>query len=140
MTDNSNLLAGTLDDIEDIPGFETPPPGSYILEVTTDVKEVKGKHCVEANFTVIETVELVDHDAKPVIPGTKFSTLFQLDNIYGKANLKKFMTPFADALGTRDMIQLVAGIRQLRVSCSVGNRPDKNGERIYAEVGNITVG
>ena len=79
----NDILSGSIDDIDDLPGFETPPAGQYILTVNCEVKEVNDKQCVEASFVVEETVELKNKEDVQAVKGTKFSTLFMLENEFG---------------------------------------------------------
>jgi hypothetical protein len=58
---NMSLLDKTIDDIDDLAGFETPVNGVYTLKLNTTLKVVamKGvdKDCVEANFEMVECIE-----------------------------------------------------------------------------------
>lgn len=141
MSDIQNdLLNSSIDDLADLPGFETPPPGSYILKVNMDVKKINDKDAVDASFEVVETVELKNSDDKPVIPGTKFSTAFMLDNEFGVGNLKKFLKPFSEHTGIKAVGALVAEIKDYSIACLVKNRKDKNDpDRVYGSVDNISI-
>lgn len=145
---NIDQLFGTsLDDLADLPSFETPAPGSYILSVTLDVKKINGKDVVEAAYVVIEGVEAatsgvgVDASRALAVPGSKFSQIFMLDNEYGIGNLKKFLAPFAEHFGTQSIQQLVRDdVRDVQIAALVKNRKDKtDAERFYADVMNITI-
>jgi hypothetical protein len=135
------LFSTSLDDLADLAGFETPPAGSYILKVSAVTKEVNDKDAVEAAFEVVETVELTDTSGTPVPNGTKFSTLFMIDNEFGLGNLKKFCGAFADHFGTKNMGELIRDhIKDVTISGMVKTRKDKNDpEKIYGSVTNITV-
>lgn len=136
-----DLFNASIDDLADLPSFETPPAGSYILSVTTDVKTINDKQCVEASITVVETVELKDSAATPVADGTKFSQLFMLDNEFGVGNLKKFLKPFADHFGTSNIGQLVRDeVKDITISALVKTRADKNDpDKVYGSLTNISV-
>jgi len=138
--DENALFAADLDDLADLPSFETPPPGSYILNVTVGVKKINGKDAVEAAFEVVETAELADSDDKPVANGTKFSTAFFLDNEYGVGNMKKFIAPFGAHFGITNIGSLIAEIKNVQVACNVKNRKDKQDPtKVYASVDNINI-
>ena len=146
MADNKALDVNTLfsmdiDQLADLPSFEVPPAGSYVLEVTTDVKEIANKQAVEASFTVIETVELADPANTEVIPGTKFSTAFFLDNQFGVGNLKKFLKPFSEHFECTNIGELVRDhVKGVQISGLVKTRKDKEDpDKIYGNVVNITV-
>lgn len=136
-----DLFSASIDDLADLAAFETPPAGSYILSVTTDVKEINGKQAVEASFVVVETVELKDPAAKPVANGTKFSTAFMLNNEFGVGKLKDFLKPFATHYGNSNIGELIRDeIKDVTIACTVTNRKDKEDpDKIYGGVKNITV-
>lgn len=137
-----DLFNASIDDLADLPSFETPPAGSYLLTASMEVKEVNQKQCVEASFTVNETVELADPaTSTPVANGTKFSTLFQMDNEFGVGNLKKFLKPFAEHYGTSNIGKLVRDeIKNVSISGLIKTRKDKNDpDKVYGTVTNITV-
>jgi hypothetical protein len=136
-----DLFSASLDDLADLPAFETPPAGSYILLVSTDVKEVNSKQCVEAAIEVVETVELADPAGTPVPTGTKFSQLFMLDNEFGVGNLKKFLKPFSEHYGTTNIGELVRDhVKNVTISALVKTRKDKNDpDKIYGSLTNIAV-
>jgi hypothetical protein len=139
-----DLFNSSIDDLADLPSFEVPPAGSYILEVTCDVKEVAGKQAVEASLTVIETVELADPAAEPVKDGTVFSTLFFLDNKFGVGKLKQFLKPFGAHFNDTNIGNLVRDhVKQVTIAGTVLNRKAKKDsedpDRIYGSVANISV-
>ena len=140
--DVNALFAASLDDLADLPSFEAPAPGAYILDVSLDVKEVGGKQCVEAGFVVVELVEAADPEAKVAVPGTNFNTLFMLGNEFGVGNLKKFLAPFAAHFGTNNIGDLVTEhVKNVRIAGSVKNRKDKEDPtKVYASVDNVVIG
>jgi len=135
-----SLLSASLDDLDDLPSFEVPPPGVYLLTVNTDVKKVNDKDCIEAQFTVNEVVELKDANATPPQIGNKFSMLFTLNEI-GVGKLKQFCAPFADHFGEKKIGVLIRDhIKDVIVSASVTNRKDKEDpEKVYASVKILSV-
>lgn len=137
----ADLFSASLDDLADLPAFETPPPGSYLLRANMEVKEVNKKQCVEASFEVLETVELTNPaEDTAVVPGTKFSTLFMLDNQFGVGNLKKFLKPFQEHFQAANIGDLVGEIKDVDMACLVKNRQDKNDpDKVYGSVTNITI-
>lgn len=135
------LFSASIDDLADLPSFETPPAGSYILDITLDVKKINEKDAVEASFVVVETVELKDADATPVAAGTKFSTAFMLGNKFGVGNLKKLLVPFSQHFGEGNIGTLIRDtVKDVRIACLVTNRKDKEDpDKIYGGVKNIEV-
>lgn len=139
-----DLLNANLDDLADLPAFETPPPGAYVLGVTFDVKEVNGKNAIEASYSVKETVELEDKsgETKAVHADTKFSQLFMLDNKFGVGNLKLALAPYAQHFGVNNIGALIRENlkEEVLISATIKNRKDKNDpDRVYASVANVMV-
>lgn len=145
-----DLFEADLEDIADLAGFETPPPGAYILKVTTDTKEINKKPSVVANFEVMETVELKvsdESDSKyraPVKDGTLFSTAFILGNSVAEGRLKQFLAPFGEHFNVKGKgsvgILVRDTIKDVVVAATITNRADKDDpEIIYAGIKNIQV-
>lgn len=134
------LLAASLDDLDDLPSFDVPPNGSYILDISADVKEINDKSAVEFTYLVKETVELKDSGEQPAAPGTKFSTLYTL-NPFGIGKLKKDIAPFAQHFECNNIGELVRDhIKDVTVSAVVGRRsPKDDPEKVYANVKVIAV-
>lgn len=126
------LLGASLDDLDDLPSFECPPPGVYITMVTLEPKEVNKKDAIEASYTIVEVTELADPNSTPPVPGSKFSTLFTMNPV-GIGKLKEFCKPFGEKMGTNSIRELVMDkIKDVTVVVSVKNRPDKTDpDRIY---------
>lgn len=144
------LFDADLEDIADLAGFETPPPGAYILKVTTSTKDINKKPAVVADFEVLETVELKtpDEDDKkyrpPVKEGTLFSTAFILGNNVAEGRLKQFLVPFAEHFGIKGKgstgILVRDTIKDVVVAATITNRADKEDpDIIYAGIKNIQV-
>lgn len=134
-----DLFAASIDDIADLPSFEVPVKGSYIFDVSAEIKKVNDKDVVEASYVVVELVEPAV-PGETAVPGTKFSTIFMIDNEFGIGNLKKFLKPFADHFGNSNVGALIQEIKTLRVAATLGHRKDKNDpDKVYALVSNITV-
>lgn len=60
------LLDGTLDDLADVPGFQTFPAGAH--KVTINWRKVDKKPAYSLTMTAIETVELADSSDTPLFP------------------------------------------------------------------------
>jgi hypothetical protein len=138
---NLGLLDKSIDDIEDLPGFEVPVNGVYTLKFSTAIKVVKDKDCVEANFEVIECQEQNDPEATPTKAGTKFSMLFQLENEIAQGKMKELVMPIAAHFGERNMGKLITETcKDLIINAKVTRRADKEDkEKFYANVTNVTV-
>jgi hypothetical protein len=140
VTSVEDLFSTSIDDLADLASFETPPPGSYILELTMDVKKINEKDAVEASFVVVETVELANAEDKPVVAGTKFSIAYMIGNEFGLGNLKKFLKPFSEHYGQGNIGALLNELKGVTISALIKNRKDKNDpDKVYASISNITV-
>jgi len=137
----ADLFQSGIDELADLPSFETPPPGSYVLEVSVDLKKINDKDAVEASITVVETLELANPGDVPVLVGTKFSTLFMIGNEFGLGNLKKFLKPFSEHYGEKNIGALVAHLKDpVTITSLVKNRKDKNDpDKVYGSLTNIAV-
>ena len=136
-----SLFAASLDDIADLPSYETPSKGAYIATVSTNVKDIGGKPAVEAEFTIVETVELEAGETKVAAPGSRFSTAFILGNSISEGKLKEFLAPFGAHFGTSNIGELVRdNIKDVTISFTMKHRKDKTDpEKFYPDVRNITV-
>ena len=146
-----NLLDKSIDEIEDLPGFAVPFNGMFSMKFWTEVKSIAGKEAVEANFEVLEALELDDATtagAKENLPGTKFSMLYFLEadkeeNV-GKSisRLKELMAPVAEHTGEHNLLKLVTEVaKDLVVVGKVKRRVVKKDseERIYADVSGLNL-
>lgn len=136
-----DLFAASIDEIADLPSFETPPRGQYVLRCTFDVKEINNKDAVEMAFEVVETVELADKEATPVAPGTKFSTAFILGNAVSEGKLKEALLPYSQKFNEKNIGTLVRDIvKDILISATVTNRKDKDDpDKIYGGVKNVII-
>jgi hypothetical protein len=130
MSDLDNLLDATLDDLEDLPEFKPFAAGAHSVKASFEGKDVGGKSCIELSFVMIEVLELAD-PATPEkdIPkeGDQSSTLFFLDNEYGRGNLKKCAAPFAEALNLtsiRDVVEQVKDVECALISTITTDKHD----------------
>lgn len=136
-----SLLDKNLSDIEDIPGFEVPPQGSYTFLLNASTKKINKEPYVTIDVEVIDCLQRANEEDKQPLPGTKFGLLFNLGNEYGLDNMKKFMTPIGEHFGTDNLRTLVTEkIQNLVVAGTLKHRVDKkDATKIYAEIKNIVV-
>lgn len=135
-----DLFNASIEDLADLPSYETPPAGAYILRVSMDVKKINEKDAVEAAFEVIETQELANPSDTPVLAGTKFSQAFLIGNEYGLGNLKKFLAPFQEHYQSANIGALIGEIKDVTIAGTVKTRKDKNDpDKVYGSVVNIAV-
>lgn len=143
-TPNLGLLDMSIDDIDDLPGFEVPVNGVYSLKFWTQVKIVNNKDCVEQNFEVIECLEQNDAGETATKVGVKFSMLAQLGNEIAEGKMKAIMLPIAAHFGERNMLKLITDTCSqasgVIITAKVKRRADKEDkDRFYADVSNVVV-
>lgn len=147
MTDLNAAFQGldkSIDDIEDLPGFAVPTNGLFSLKFSTKLKEVSDKPCVEANFEVIHIVELDDPstESDPANkPGTRFSSLYQIENEMAVSRLKELMAPAAANFNENNMLVLCRDVcaTESIVVAKVTRRKDKTDpDKFYANVSGLT--
>jgi len=79
-----NLLDVTLDDLEDLPAFVVFPPGAHLCLATLEQKKIGEKPAVELKLKLVEHIELADGAEEPCAAGDESSSLFFLDNVFGR--------------------------------------------------------
>lgn len=141
---NTSLLDKSIDEIEDLAGFEVPVPGVYTLKFALAPKVINDKDAVEASFEVIECVEQVNGDDVPTKPGTKFSVAYFLDNDIALGRMKALVAPIANHFGESNLATLVtqtcAADQSLIVQAKVKRRADKNDkDKFYADVSELVI-
>lgn len=138
MSDLDDLLDMQLDDLEDMPSYAPFPRGAHRVLATFSKKEIKGATAIELGFELVETIELKDALAKgeeAPKAGDTCSTLFMLNNEYGRANLKMCGTPFAKAMDLTSIRDVIEQVQSVECVILTGLRPDKNHpDRVYLEV------
>lgn len=142
------LMDAELDDIADLPAFETPPVGHYKLVVSLEKKTVNDKPSISANLVVREVLELSNPNDKSPEIGMKFSQLFMMDNEFGQGGFKEFARPIADAMNltSRKIKDLLGSIQNVQIAATVKHRVHKDDrnkpkeeQRIYANLQNVTL-
>ena len=138
-----SLLDKSIDDIEDLPGFEVPPQGVYTFKMNCAVKAVNDKPAIETTFEVMEAMELNDStlDVSGVKIGTKFSILSFIHNDVAMGKFKELVAPIAAHSGENNVAKLVTEvIKDLVVVATLKHRKNKEDEsKPYADVSKITV-
>lgn len=141
--DLDSLLAGTIEDLADIPEFRSFEAGAHKLlfslarsdkKMKVDGKETdKLEPVINAKLKLIETVELADPSAAPMEAGTETTIRYQMDNEFGQGEFKKVAAVIsahfklknnAEVLGVcKDGIECLA-VTQVRTS----KQKNANGE------------
>lgn len=80
------LLAGTIDDLADMPEFKNYPNGAHKVKFDWEMKVVNKKPSIELKFVYIEPIELADATATPPKAGDEASVLCMMKNNDGSVN------------------------------------------------------
>lgn len=141
--DLDSILDMSLDDVEDLPEFVTPPPGHYkLLLKKLEQKTLSEKPALVFSYAVIETLELSNEADTPVAGDLKseFSETFFLNNEKGLAFAKKNLAPLSAHFGVKTVRELIAACEGgVEVAATIKNRANKEKTAIYPSVSNIIV-
>lgn len=103
-----------LDDIEDMPGFVTPPTGAYLVDLHKgiEIKEINDASYYEVAMTIVENLDVdekkLDAGESLPKPGDIASMIFKRDNEFGMSNFKKF----AGSIAERFKVSKIGDIRE----------------------------
>lgn len=111
--DLDELLDGTLDNVEDVPEFVSPPSGRYHLAVSNaEVRKNSDKTKparLSIQFTVKETISVDSEDELPVPDDSLFSDSFQATEQglgYFKQAAKRYLqTDDISGVSVRDILE-----------------------------------
>lgn len=143
MTDEMNmdsLLDETLDDLEDLPEFKPYPAGAHQALATFEQKIINDSAAIELSFKLVETLELADPQDTMPEQGATASTMFMLNNEFGRGNLKKCAMPFGEAMGLTTIREIVEGVKDVECVILTSIRTDKKDpDKKYLNVKEIQV-
>jgi len=114
-----SLLEGTLDDLAQVPEFVTFPAGSHRINMTWEMPTKDRPTSIGLKLTAIETLELNDSSASPLVPGSMTTISFKMDNEYGQSNYRKVITSLSAHYGAgtnREIMEKSAGAECLVVT------------------------
>lgn len=147
-----SILDRNFDDIEDLPAFQVPPTGDYILEVKGEFKTVNKKKAFELGYVIVSCVEQSDAEDTPAKPGDKFSQLFFLSSDKTgeeaekalKLNLGLMKAQFAGIAEQTGQSNLLIVCRDILksaiVKATVVRKQDKQDKDVFrARVSNMTL-
>lgn len=135
MNSKYNPEAGSLDDIDDLPGFKCPPTGGYKLRIEDGIvfkADVNNHPAETVNFTILEIMEQADAasitEADQVHVGDKFSIAFLMDNDIGAGFFKEFCKPIAEKFSVRTIPEIRIASKGLEVIAAVEKgKPNSDG-------------
>lgn len=133
--------------VDDLPTFETPPAGAYLLTVSLERKEINAAKYVEARYVIDETVELKNPSDTPVPNGSIFSELFSVDPTIVFASgqkavefTKQYIKQYFDFAGSTKLGDITAAVQNVKISCTISNRRDKKDpDVVRASTKNVSV-
>lgn len=138
---NSITLDMSLDDIEDMPGFGVFPTGVFLCTIPSipELKpDVGGHQAFEFKFKLDEVAEMqgdaLDEGEDPPIAGQEMSLVFMKDNKLGLDQMKKFLKPYAEKLGTKNLGEIFTQMANLKVLIVVKRTYNKEKDRHYARI------
>jgi len=138
----SSLLDGTLDDIEDLPGFIQLPTGAYKVKLAEGFrsKEINGKPGVDLPMTVIEVIELGNPEQAPEIKVGDVATLsWMMDNDTGKGFFKEAIRPVYEFLKAKNYNEAMSNSKGLDVIIVVARTHNKEKQRDFMQLKKLTI-
>jgi hypothetical protein len=130
-----------LDDIEDLPGFDTPPSGEYVCALSLAQKTLKDKEYVSFDFKLIETKQLGTQELdNPHVVGQKFGVLYGYTE-QGLGFMKPHLKQFKAALSTSGKIsEIIEATKDLNVAVTFKYKESKgSGENEGKEYKNLVI-
>ena len=126
------LLDGTLDDLADVPGFQTFPVGTH--KVTINWKKVEKRPAYSLMMTAVETVELADPNETPLAAGTMSSVMFMLDNEYGQSAFRKIIASLGSHFGAGSNREIMEKSEGAEVLAVTRQRTNKEKTQVYTDI------
>jgi hypothetical protein len=131
------LLDASMDDLEDLPPSGVPPTGHYNLSITFSIEEIgdEKKEIIMAKYVVDAINELKDpEDASEVALKQEFAEFFHLTkkdgspNKFGIGKLKQRLSPFVERLNTKQIRELINGVKDFAIAASVKRTVNRKNE------------
>ena len=129
------MLSGSIDDVEDLPDFINPVPGSYMLSIqkaSFETNDKEDKAFINLVFGINSIIEQPG-EQEEYPEGSLFSVRY-----YGEFGVKKFKKIYAqlfEALNASSGAELLDQLEGLEIAATVTNRRDKDDpDKVYAEV------
>lgn len=138
----SSLLDGTLDDIEDLPGFIQLPTGAYKVKLAEGfrTKEISGKPAIDCPMTVVEIIELGNPEQAPEVKVGDVATLaWMMDNETGKGFFKEAIKPVYAFLNAKSYNEAMQNSKGLDVIIVVTRVHNKEKQRDFMQLKKLTI-
>lgn len=122
----TSLLETHVDNIEDLPEFETFPLGSYNfkcekLEVSID--QAKGSAAIKGIFSLVAALELVNDEDEAPKEGSLLSQ--QWGKEFGLKKFKKVFLPNFEAMQCNTLAEFIDQAAGMEFTMTIGHRKDK---------------
>lgn len=141
-----DLLDRNLEDIEDLPGFDVPSPGRYVLKLVTSLKSVNQKPAVEFQYEVQSCIAKNKEEDEDAVVGTKFSNLYFLKGseeavAISMGKMKELLKTTAEQLQCSNLLLLLRDhLKEVLVEADVNKRQDKEDkEKFYPVIKNMKI-
>jgi len=134
------LLDASMDDLDDLPPMGVPPSGHYNLDTTFSIETIgdENKEVIMAKYIVEAVNELKDpEDAAEVLPKQEFAEFFHITkkdgsvNTFGIGKLKQRLAPYVDRVGTKNIRELVNGVKNFHIAATVKRTQNRKNEDQY---------
>lgn len=144
MLDKAIDLDMSIDDIEDLPSFVTPPTGAYTLDIVSVEKKEIGEHpALEFKFTILQVTEMdpegLDEGEQPPKEGDQFSLPYMLDNRFGVGTMKELLKPFKEKLGTSNLGELAKQMPGMKILMVLKRTFDKKKDKHYSKAKQVAI-
>lgn len=132
--DIDSLLDDTLDHVEDVPDFVTPPEGDYLLSIpSAEIKksdDQKKAARIVLTYSVDSLVQISNAKDIPVAEGAMFTESFQATEEglkYFKKQAKKLLN-VEDITGVsmREILSSLAEVKQMPARIKINRTPKKD--------------
>ena len=127
------LLDGTLDDLADLPEFRPFVPGTYRINFNFKADD-KDKAVYYGQLKILEVLEQVDPNEKPMEIGAETNVRFDLKNEYGQGGFKKIMLIAADKFGKKSNRELLEDMKNVECLVVTKQNLNKKNGQVYTDI------
>lgn len=132
--DLDQLLDGTLDDLADAPEYRPWPAGTHRFTLKLEF-DTKVKSVIYAKLKLLETIEQVDSEEKPLEVGAEANLRYDLSNEYAQGNFKRILVAAAAHFGAKknsELIQEMNNVECLGITKQIVSK--KNKDAVYTDL------
>ncbi len=131
MTDITDILDATLDDLADLPEWKPYPAGVHLVLLSTKQGSSAQKNpLVVVTLKLKEVIELKDPTEPVPAPGTECSVTYTLNQEIGQGKLKNLMAKLIEITGTNPRTPLRQLIKEFQnIECVVVTQIRENKDK-----------